>query len=301
MRSNGDPLVWLLDDIPVYALDKKRKRRKTDGYSVFILAELDFTDRLVEGSTKLRLVRAFPKNTSHAWRLLFDEVGYVPDLIVSDAATPIVAAVQRHFAAPGPLFVPSLWHMRRALENNALEHALRTEHAPQLRSHLAELARDNPVLSSVAAWSHWWDELERLAHASGAVKAGDLRRSRENYEPRMAAALPALLADPRLRMSTGGLERVIAQTVEPLLAGRRHQFGNIERTNSLLDLAVCRAEGAFVDLNAVAALIEADELPWGGWTVPLRAIADPRPRRGRYRSLRDEALLISVAEERGLL
>lgn len=116
----------------------------------------------------------------------------------------------------------------------------------------------------------------------------------------MAAALPALLVEPRLRQSTGGLESLIQASVEPILHRRRHQFGNIERTNILFDLAICRAEGAFRDLNAVVRLIEADELPWGGWTVPLRAIADPAPRNGRYRSLRDETQMVAVAEERGL-
>jgi hypothetical protein len=301
MRAAGEPLVWLLDDIPVYAIDRKRKRKKTDGYTVQVIAEVDWLDARNPGATKLRLVRALPKATGIAWRLMFADVGYRPDIIISDAATPILGAVNRHFATPGPLLIPSIFHMTRALENNALRNALRTPLAGQIRSHLYTVGRDQPPLQSVVGWQQWWDDLAALAKTSQAVDLGDFAQSRANYEPRMAAALPALLGSPRrIPVSTGGLESLMREWVEPMLDGRRHQFGNIERTNMLLDLAICRAEGAFLDVNDVAKLIEADELPWGGWTVPQREIADPMPRRGVYRSLRDEMLLVSVAEAQGI-
>lgn len=301
MAAAGLPRIWILDDVPIWAIDRNGKRKKTDGYSILALAEMDWMDAANPGATKLRLVRALPKSTSVAWRLLFAEMGYVPDLVLSDAATPIIGAVARHFPAPGPLFVPSTYHLGRALENHALAEALQGPDAPDLRAHLAQLGKDGAALSSVAAWHTWWDRLEALAVASNLADIGDLRRSRANYEERMAAALPALLSDPRLSQSTGGLENLIRSWVEPILHERQHQFGNIERTNNLFDLAVCRAEGALVDLNAVARLLEADALSHGGWTVPARAIADPLARHGWYRSLRDETQMTAIAEERGLL
>jgi len=85
-----------------------------------------------------------------------------------------------------------------------------------------------------------------------------------------------------------------------LLSMRRSGFGNIERTNNLFDLVVAREHEAFDDPSAVAALLRGDAGPHGGWTVPLRAVADPRPRGGRYSSLRDATLLASLATERGL-
>jgi hypothetical protein len=299
--ATGKPPVWLLDEIPVYALDASGKRKKTDGWVVLVLAEMDWTDHNVPGASKLRLVRAMPKATGVAWRLAFAEVGYVPDVIVSDAATSIIAAVGRHFDGPGPLFVPSLWHLGQALRNNSLKAALRGARRKEIGAHLAELGREGSAMRSVADWHAWWDQLEALAAGSGEVKMDALRQSRANYETRMAAALPTLLAEPELKMSTGGLETIMHKHIDPVLDGRRHQFGNIERTNNLLDLVVCRANGAFTDLNAVAALLEADEEPWRGWTVPLRAVADPLPAVGAYRSLRDEMLMVAVAEERGLL
>ncbi|MDA8203179.1 MAG: hypothetical protein M0Z49_10520, partial [Chloroflexi bacterium] len=301
MREAGQPLVWILDELPIYGRDAAGNAKKSGGYAILVLAELDWTDPAVPGATKLRLVRAMPALNGTAWRLAFAEMGYVPDMILSDASTSIISGVSRHFGTPGPLFVPSIWHIGQALENNALEDALRGPYRDAFRAHLAQLARDGKAMESVAAWHTWWDTLGALAIQSRAVRLDDLRRSRANYEDRMAAALPALLADPRLGMSTGGIESLNHTWIDPLLAQRQYQFANIERTNNLFDLAVCRSEGAFTDLNAVAALIEADELPWGGWTVPLRAIADPQPRRGTYSSLRDEALMNAIAEERGLL
>ena len=132
------------------------------------------------------------------------------------------------------------------------------------------------------------------------MKMDALRQTRANYEARMAAAIPVLAADPDIRRSTGGLESIIRDTIEPVLEGRRHQFANIERTNMLLDLVVARSIGLFSDLAALEDLITADALDHDGWTVPQRTIADPQPAYGAYRSLRDELLLLAVADERGL-
>jgi hypothetical protein len=50
----------------------------------------------------------------------------------------------------------------------------------------------------------------------------------------------------------------------------------------------------------VVKLLRSDASPHGGWTVPLRSVADPRPLGGSYSSLRDATLLASVAEQRRL-
>ena len=298
----GERRVWILDEIPIYALAANGKRKKSDGWVVLVLAEMDWTDKQAPGRTRLRLVRGMPKANATAWRLVFGEVGYTPDIIASDAATSIVAAVGRHFehAPTLPLFVPSLWHLARALENNALEKALTGPNGRELRVHLNELKRDGGAIRSISDWIGWWDHLRALARASGRVKIDSLRQTRNNYEARMAAAIPTLLADRRLLVSTGGLESVIRDAIEPVLERRRHQFANIERTNHLMDLVVAHSVGMFADLNAVANLITADTLEHDGWTVPLRTIADPLPAYGAYRSLRDEMLLLAVAEQRGI-
>ena len=298
------PAVWVIDDIPVYAIDETGKRRKTDGYSVFCLAELDWSDPEVPGKGKLRLVRALPKSTSVAWRLVFDEMGYRPDIIVSDAASSIPLAVADHWRGDEPLLVPSTWHLRRALETNALSEALKVNNdaGKALVAHLGGLSRDGAALSSVEGWHKWWAKLDLLAEATGKVKPRSLAAAHDNYERRMADALPALLGDPRIVQSTGGLEsQMRGQVGSVLRAPRKQHFGNIERTNNLMDLVVVRANDGFVDLIAVAKLIEAEEVPHDGRTVPMRSIEDPSPRGQKpYRSLRDEFQMNAVAAERDL-
>ncbi len=299
------PTVWVIDDIPVYAIDETGKRRKTDGYSVFCLAELDWSDSEVPGKGKLRLVRALPKSTSVAWRLLFDEMGTRPDIIVSDAATSIRLAVADHWRGDQPLLVPSTWHLRRALETNALSEALKVKNdaGKALAAHLGGLSRDGTALSSVEGWHDWWAKLDVLARATGKVKPRSLAAAHDNYERRMADALPALLAEPRIVQSTGGLESQLRSQVGSVLRPPRKQhFGNIERTNNLMDLVVVRANDGFVDLIAVASLIEAEEVPHNGRTVPMRSVQDPSPRGQKpYRSLRDEFQMNAVAAGRRLL
>jgi hypothetical protein len=297
------PETWIIDEIPVYALDDTGKRRKTDGYSIFCLAVLDWSDEERPGRARIRLIRALPKSTSVAWRLVFYEMGSRPDIIVSDAATPIRLAVSDHWRGCEPLFVPSVWHLRRALETNSLEDALKVpgESRDMLNDHLSQLARDGSALASVDGWHRWWDQLDRLAAGSGRVKPRSLAAARANYEERMAAALPVLLSDPRLVQSTGGIESQMRNALSRVLDNRKQQFANIERTNNLMDLVVVRANDGFVHQNDVARLIEADEVPHRGRTVPMRSVADPSPRgQRRYRSLRDEFAMNALAADRGI-
>lgn len=63
---------------------------------------------------------------------------------------------------------------------------------------------------------------------------------------------------------------------------------------------MAREHGAFDDLTDVVNLLRTDANDAGGWTVPLRDIADPKPMDGRYSSLRDSLLITELAESRGL-
>jgi hypothetical protein len=299
MARQGDVLVWILDEKPVHATDEAGKRKKTDGWSLHVLAELDWTDTDVPGRTRLRLVRALPKSTSTAWRLLFDEVGYRPDIIVSDGGTPILAAVDAHFRGDPdpPLYVPSVWHIKQALRKNSYARAMKGPNAAAIASHLDHLHRD-AALFSPEAWAQWWDVLRALG--GDLVVPSDFDQTRNNYFERMARAIPRLATDDRLKISTGGLESVL-QDVERVLVRRAFQYGNVERTNHLMDLVVAQNNGMLTDHAAVVRLIEADEMPYRGWTVPMRTIEDPQPRNSRYSSLRDESLMRAVAAARGLL
>jgi len=302
------PQVLLVDDVPVYGreLDRnaKGRSRRDAGFFVLVAAE---THWAAGGPvTRLRLARAMPKSNTAAWRLVFDELGYEPDFVVADAGTGIAAAVAAHFDPTRTCFVPSMWHLANRVERaladtrGAFTTTSRgTELFGPVAKHLRRLHRRSGVLDGTASWSQWWDELEMLLVANK-LPLDKIRTQRRNSEPRMAIALDHLAAHPDVPISTGGLETIIAKRIHPMLAGRRHAFANLERTNLLFDLAVAREHGAFDDVNAVVAALRADTEPNGGWTVPLRTISDPRPRGGSYSSLRDATLLADLAADRGL-
>lgn len=309
----NQPQVLLIDDLPVYGRDDagaKRSRRDT-GFFLLTAAEVTWqapdpwdTVREPIARTELRVVRAFAKSNTPAWRLVFDELGYAPDFVVADAGTGQYAAVRAHY--PNTVFVPSLWHIgqaiRTALRDVPAAHVVtatgRTQH-PDLEAHLHQLRHGTDALASPEGHAIWWDELLGWARHHR-VPVEKLNGRRRDYEPRVAAAIPMLVAQPQVPISTGGLEAIQRRVLVPILAGRRAVFGNIERTNTLLDLAVAREHGAFDDLAEVARLLRRDATREGGFAPPLRAVADPIGTRGRYSSLRDVTLLHHLAEAKGL-
>jgi len=301
-----EPQVVVVDDLPVYGQTLDGAPRRDGGFYLLVVAEQHLSVRGVR-ELRLRLVRALAKSDSPAWRLVFDELDYEPDFVVSDAGTGIVAAVQDHFDPARTTWVPSLWHVTRAVELalSMSKAAMTTGPAgPQLitplRDHLRLLSRASGVLSSPAAWTGWWDDLEQVVSASR-LPLDRVRVRRSNYEQPVAQALPALAAHPQVPVSSGGLEKLIERRVAPLLAGRRHAFGNVERTNNLFDLTVARDHGAFDNLAEVARLIEADMRAHGGHAPPLRSIADAKRGDQYYSSLRDEHALHRLAASRKLL
>jgi hypothetical protein len=299
VAAAGHPRVWLLDDRPYYT-DVLGAKKQAGGYSVLALAELDPLDAALPWRARLRLARAFPRANAVAYRMLFDEIGYAPDLVISDNSSAIKNALEAHFG--GALHrVPSLWHMVDALRTGILAKALERPESAGLREHLDHLGRRSHYLRSAEGWADWWDGLLELGQANG-VALGKLTAARGDYEGRMAGALPLLLGNEQFPMSNSPIEALIRDILNPIFTrSRQFSFANVERTNALLDLVVAKANGAFDDLNDVAALIEKDALEFGGHTVPLRAVADPRLADGTpSRSLRDENLLLDVAAARGI-
>lgn len=297
------PQVLLLDDVPVYGRRLDRAARRDDGFFLLVAAEqLTAADGV--SRPRLRLVRAMAKSNTAAWRLLFDELGYAPDVIVADAGTGIGAAIRAHFDPSRTRLVPSLWHVTRKVEE-ALSASTRATMADpggrgkrlidSLERHLRRLSRKSGVLDDEPAWTAWWDELEALA-VTHRLPLDKVRSKRKTYEPAVAAVLDLVNAHPEMPVTTGGLETVIERRVTPMLAGRRHAFGNLERTNYLFDLVVCRDHDAFDNIAEVAALLRADTVAHDGFTVALRSVRDP----GSYSSLRDEHRLARIAKSRGL-
>jgi len=310
LTADTHPKVLLIDDVPVYGQEldpqaRKGRVRRDSGFYVLVAAEV--LHDTGTPATKLRLARAMAKSNTQAWRMLFDELGYVPDFVVADSGTGILAAIDAHFDPAVTTFIPSLWHLGNRVETalagtaGAFRTTTRgTELIPPLRNHIRRLSRASGVLNNTDTWSAWWDDLEQLLVAY-ALPLDKMRTQRKRSEKLMADALVKLAANPDIPISTGGLETLISKHIEPVMSSRRRgAFANLERTNRLLDLAVARHHGAFDDITNVIAALREDMNPNGGWTVPLRDIADARPPKGSYSSLRDATLLADLARQRGL-
>ena len=318
-KDNPAPLAIVIDDKPVAAkwVDASRKRSSRDIFAVLSVAELSWHSRggEIDRQHRLRLARAYATSDHIAWKLVFDELGYVPDYIITDADDSQLKAVREFYAgeAHPPVVIPSMFHIRNGVELALFETAgtftqqvsggIRELH-PELADHIALLSRRHLAKTSAADWTQWWDDLEgALIARSLPVERVRLRRGR--YEQEVAAILPTIAKLPHLPLSTGGVEVAIRQKIEPLLDNRGHAFANLERTNRLFDLVVCDAHGLFHDLPHVIGLLRADSAEHDGWSSPLRAVADPQPAdatawTGRYSSLRDQLLVRELARAKGL-
>ena len=122
----------------------------------------------------------------------------------------------------------------------------------------------------------WWDDLIAIVAAIPAPTSG-LVEQRRIHEPRMTAALPLLQKNPQLPASNAAVESRIRLTLEPFLDNRKHRYRNLARTNFLFDLAVCRAQGLFTDLDAIAKLIRENNEAANGWAPTPRQLADTQP------------------------
>lgn len=302
------PMVLLLDDIPVNA-------GKQRDWFVLVAALVEWVPNprdpmaLPRRTVRLRLVRGYPSNDHHAWKLLLDEFGQRPDYVLADAGTGLTRAVGGLYGNSGTVLMPSLFHLRRAVETGLVQ---RTPGAwtragtnapavllPEFSEHLRGLRRRQILDMTVEDWTAWWDELENLLTARG-LPVEPTRERRANYETTIASLLPIYQAHPYLPVSTGGLEVALRQKIEPVLTGRSHAFANLERTNRLFDLVVCHDHGVFDNLSQVAATLRADNEAHGGWATPLRDAADHQLPGTRYSSLRDQQLLRDRARKAGL-
>lgn len=319
-QPNSEPLALLIDDIPIHATftDADTRRVTRRDYFILIAAEVRWGDlidewgEMRERELRLRLARAYPTNDHHAWKLLFAELNYTPDFIIADAGTGLIKGVEDYYKG-AVTFIPSLFHVREAIEEGLFKTTgawTRTydggikELLPALGDHMHGLTRKAVTKMDPSEWSQWWDDLEGILDRLGLPVAGT-RKRRRNYESAVAQILPALAAQPNLPLATGGLEVALRMRIQPVLANRSHAFANIERTNRLLDLVVCRDFGLFDDMAKVVSLIRSDNTESEGWSTPLRMVSDPqppgkKPKDKPYSSLRDQVLVREMARQKGL-
>lgn len=308
------PQVVVIDDVPVNARVKDPAtgvRHSQRLYFVLVLAEVHWlrdpaSPGGVRPDLRLRLARAFANNGHLAWKLLFSELGYTPDFVLADAGTGLVKAVSQFW--PTTRFLPSLWHVQDAVREGLMKTPDATvlvegqrQLRPELTRHLGGLMGDRLRNLDAARWTQWWDDLQALL-VSLSLPVEKTRLRRGNYETLVAARLADLAQWPFLPLATGGLENLLTTYLTPILAKRKHGFANIERTNSLLDLVVCRAEGLFTHEHAVLDLLrqDLDTASAYGWAPPVRSVSDTRTPSGRTTSLWDPALLTALAAQRKL-
>ncbi|MGA9762611.1 MAG: hypothetical protein WBQ14_09320 [Gaiellaceae bacterium] len=318
---DGRPHVLLLDDIPFQSrgsFDGTLTHGMSREYFVLGAANIVWPQRVPgrpapapdDRYTHLRLLRAYATNESIAWQLLFTELGYEPgvrepDFILADAGTGLRRGVADFFQRS--IFVPSLYHVHRALEK-ALKATpgafVITDEGeglhPDIARHLGWLTASRLRSIRREQWGAWWNDfetlLERLDLAPEKIQA-----RRRTYEEPIESVLGELQRNPGVPLSTGGFEALLHARVQAVLTGRAHGFTNIERTNTQLDLVVCRDRGVFNDKAACIEALRSEALRYEGWSAEPREVADPKqPGSGRYSSLRDRELLLELARARGI-
>lgn len=313
------PVTWLLDEQHVKVVTGRRAkdgRRRHRTWFVLVVVEVRWQPAadpmtLPRREHRLRLARAYPRATERAWRLVLEELGVRPDFVIADHGSAIAAALDSQYG-PGQVgFIPSLFHMRRNISDKLLKlpglsgkvHGRKTL-VDSVATHLDVLTRDDLMRMGPAAWSKWWDGLLAEVAKAGAPIVG-LLEQRRLYEPKVAAALLLLHTNPHLPASNAAVENRIRHQLEPFMDNRKQMYRNLARLNFLLDLAVARSQGAFTDLDAVAALIRDDNEAAGGWAPAPRALADTQPppnpsgmRQPRYASLFNPLLVDALADAR---
>lgn len=285
----AEPLVYLLDELPVsFRRRTQGGRLQQSSWSLLVVVEVRWRAAPDPWSwprreARLRLVRAYPRGNTQAWRLVLDELPVQPDFIVADCADAITNAVTQRYGTGAVPLIPSLFHVHRNIRTELMKLKGTTATVNERRTlvgslakHLDALTRDEMVGLTDAEWSAWWDQLVDLV-AQVPAPTSTVRNQRRVYEQRLAAALPLLRSHPHLPASNAAVEIQHRKALEPFLLNRRHLYRNLARTNFLCDLAVCRSQGAFNNLDAVAKRIRKANEEQRGWAPAPRLLADTQP------------------------
>ena len=285
----------LLDDIPIFARSNRGVRGR-QRFSVLAASE-SFLDR-DRGTrvTRLRLLRAYPDHSAEAYKLVLAELGYVPDIVMADGGKGIGGAV-RWLEKTNPsrpfLTCLSAYHLRSQLQRQFTKTAKPLGFEP---GDLIERLENWSFASSGVAWRAWWSDYETRMRAQGIPESVWPTRWIKEVKPKVDMQMDVLDDEHVLPRSTGSLEATLFKVVKPSLTGRAQGFGNLTRTNRLLDLMVLRANGYFDNLSHVTGQLSADALQHDGFAPVVRSIVDER----MTRSLLDEEAPERLVRELGL-
>lgn len=238
---------------------------------------------LPQHEPRLRLARAYPRGNEEAWRLVLHELPVRPDFIVADASDAILNASNAQYGTGVVPIVPSLFHLHRNIREMLMKLPGatkptdgRTVLVDSLDKHLTRITLDELLGMTTSDVGDWWNELiERVKELPAPVSS--VIESRRVHESRMVNAVTLLVKHPQLPASNAAVESRIRLTLDPFLENRKHRYRNLARTNCLFDLAVCRAQGMFTDLNKLALLIRQTNEAARGWAPTPRALTDTQP------------------------
>jgi hypothetical protein len=295
-KADASPLprVLVVDDVPLFG-DVADDTGATSSQMLFsVLVAVEYFPSVRDPHVydhRVRLIRAYPTHTADAYELLVYECGFMPDVIVSDSAHGIVKMVDRlRVFNPGLVWVPSEFHvlqqLRRAM-NKMTNPRLRTPFVPgDLRARMESMS----MLSSEAAWTQWWADVDRRMDAQ-AVPA-NLRPTawRQRYYDEFVSALRYLVTQPQVPRGNGAVEAQMRIEVGPFFAGRYTSFGNIERLNRAADLLTLRLNGRMARIAEIEKLLTAAALDGDGWMPPARQVNDPEG----FRSLHEPDVLAAT-------
>lgn len=284
------PIVYVLDELPVEFRQRRtdRTRYQQDRWSLLVVVEMVWhpsTDgmTLPQHEPRLRLARAYPRGNEEAWRLVLHELPVRPDFIVADASDAILNASNAQYGTGVVPIVPSLFHLHRNIREMLMKLPGatkptdgRTVLVDSLDKHLTRITLDELLGMTTSDVGDWWNELiERVKALPAPVSS--VIESRRVHESRMVNAVTLLVKHPQLPASNAAVESRIRLTLDPFLENRKHRYRNLARTNCLFDLAVCRAQGMFTDLNKLALLIRQTNEAARGWAPTPRALTDTQP------------------------
>jgi hypothetical protein len=310
----GVPRVVLLDDLPLFA-KATRRRRQFQRFVVIAAAEAVYLPSRTGGGVpagsgvgrrevRLRLLRALPRRSTEAYELVLDELvdvfGFVPDFVVADGGKGIRPAVEALAARTGHdiVFVTSHFHVKDQI-GSVIDKARRAKTAFDPGS-LADDVDHDRMLTSRDAWQGWWEAYERRLKAQGVPRSGWPARQKRDLYDLVSGHLDALALFPDIPRSTGHLENLLTRHLKPSMKRRSQGFGNLPRTQQLLDLFVLHVNGYFDDMPNVVTVLRADasegDPDAAGFVPPVRMLSDA----GSYRSLLDPDNIDRLLAARGL-
>ena len=298
------PRVVLLDDLPMFS-KRKAGRGAYQRFAVLAAAEAVPDLRTGHRVVQLRTLRALPTHESASYRLLLDDLvtdyEFVPDVVVADGGKGIRPAVEALADRTGQpvLFLYSHFHIKQQL-GRLLARTRTAEPGFNTSDLEADVARGS-VLSSANAWERWWNTYEQRREALQVRDNARWRRERTtNLRDPVHGQLQALATLPDIPRSTGGLEDLLARHVKPSITARSRGFGNLARTQQLLDLMVLHTCGYFDNQQRAIRVIHKDAATGDpnapGFMPPVRQLIDP----GLYRSLLDPDIVGQLTVSRGL-